>query len=115
MIEPKADRISPSPDEFMNDLSITIVSPERTSLLQVGRDLLRYRDLLFLLVWREISVRYSQTFVGIFWVILQPLVSAFMVAFVFGRLVNMPSDGLPHMVFAYSGVLIWGLSALSRR
>jgi lipopolysaccharide transport system permease protein len=93
----------------MNELPITVVSPERTSLLQVGRDLLRYRELLLLLVWREVSVRYSQTAVGIFWVILQPMLSALIFAFVFGRLVNMPSDGLPYLVFAYSGTLIWGL------
>lgn len=93
----------------MNELPITIVSPERTSPWQIGRDFLRYRELLFLLIWREVSVRYSQTAVGIFWVILQPMLSALIFAFVFGRLVNMPSDGLPYLVFAYSGILIWGL------
>src|SRR5271156_3545609 len=93
----------------MHELPVTIVSPEKTSLLQVGRDLLRYRELLFLLVWREVSVRYSQTAVGIFWVVLQPMLSALIFAFVFGHLVNMPSDGLPYLVFAYSGTLIWGL------
>jgi ABC-type polysaccharide/polyol phosphate export permease len=51
----------------MHELPITIVSPEKTSLLQIGR------DLLFLLVWREVSVRYKQTAVGIFWVVLQPM------------------------------------------
>jgi len=70
---------------------------------------LRYRELLFLLIWRKVSVRYSQTAVGIFWVILQPMLSALILAFVFGRLVNMPSDGLPYLVFAYSGTLLWGL------
>jgi lipopolysaccharide transport system permease protein len=93
----------------MEELPIIIVSPERTSLWQIGRDFLRYRELLFLLIWREVSVRYSQTAVGIFWVILQPMLSALIFAFVFGRLVNMPSDGLPYLVFAYSGILIWGL------
>ncbi len=93
----------------MNELPITIVSPEKTSLWQIGRDFLHYRELLLLLIWREVSVRYSQTAVGVFWVILQPMLSALIFAFVFGRLVNMPSDGLPYLVFAYSGTLIWGL------
>jgi lipopolysaccharide transport system permease protein len=95
----------------MHELPITIVSPEKTSLLQIGRDFLRYRDLLFLLVWREVSVRYKQTAVGIFWVILQPMLSALIFAVVFGLFVKLPSEGLPYLVFAYSGTLIWGLFA----
>jgi lipopolysaccharide transport system permease protein len=95
----------------MHELPITIISPEKTSLLQIGRDLLRYRELLFLLVWREVSVRYSQTVVGIFWVILQPMLSALIFAFVFAQLAIKPSDGLPYLVFAYSGTLISGLFA----
>jgi lipopolysaccharide transport system permease protein len=95
----------------MHEPSITIVSPEKTSLLQMGRDFLRYRDLLLLLVWREVSVRYKQTAVGIFWVVLQPMLSAVIFAIVFGLFVKLPSEGLPYLVFAYSGTLIWGLFA----
>jgi lipopolysaccharide transport system permease protein len=95
----------------MPELPLTIISPEKTSLLQIGRDLLRYRELLFLLVWREVSVRYSQTVVGIFWVILQPMLSALIFAFVFAQLAIKPSDGLPYLVFAFSGTLIWGMFA----
>jgi lipopolysaccharide transport system permease protein len=95
----------------MHELPITIVSPEKTSLLQIGRDFLRYRDLLLLLVWREVSVRYKQTAVGIFWVVLQPMLSALIFAVVFGLFVKLPSEGLPYLVFAYSGTLIWSLFA----
>jgi lipopolysaccharide transport system permease protein len=93
----------------MHELPVTIVSPDKTSVLQIGRDLVRYRELLFLLVWREISVRYKQMAVGIFWVILQPIISALIFAVVFGFFVHLPSEGLPYLVFAYSGTLIWGL------
>jgi lipopolysaccharide transport system permease protein len=95
----------------MHELTLTSISPAKSSFLQIGRDFVRYRELLLLLIWREISVRYSQTAVGILWVVLQPLLSALIPAFVFGRLANMPSDGLPYLVFAYSGTLIWGLFA----
>jgi lipopolysaccharide transport system permease protein len=92
----------------MQDPSITVISPEKTSLFRMARDLAQFRDLLFLLIWREVSVRYKQTAVGILWVALQPLLAALILgAFVFGRLGNMPSDGLPYLVFAYSGILIW--------
>ena len=95
----------------MHELPITLISPEKNSLLKIGRDLLRYRELLFLLIWREVSVRYRQTAVGILWVILQPMLSALIFAFVFSQLAIKPSDGLPYLVFAYSGTLIWGLFA----
>jgi lipopolysaccharide transport system permease protein len=49
--------------------------------------------------------------VGIFWVILQPMLSALIFAVVFGLFVKLPSEGLPYLVFAYSGTLIWGLFA----
>jgi len=88
---------------------IKVITPERTSLVQFFRDFLKYRNLLALLFWRDINVRYRQTVVGLFWVILQPIVSAGIFAFVFGRLVHIPSDGLPYVVFAYSGTVIWGL------
>jgi lipopolysaccharide transport system permease protein len=93
----------------MHELPITVVSPEKTSLLQIGRDFLRYRDLLLLLIWREVSVRYKQTAVGIFWVVLQPMLSALIFTIVLGLFVHLPSEGLPYLVFAYSGTLIWGL------
>ncbi len=95
----------------MQEPAITVVSPEKTSLAQMARDFVRYRELLLLLVWREVSVRYSQTAVGVLWVVLQPVLSALIFAFVFGRLVSMPSDGLPYLLFAYCGTMIWGLFA----
>jgi lipopolysaccharide transport system permease protein len=95
----------------MHELPLTVISPEKSSLLQIARDFVRYRDLLLLLIWREISVRYKQTAVGIFWVALQPMLSALIFAIVFGLFVHLPSEGLPYLVFAYSGTLIWGLFA----
>jgi lipopolysaccharide transport system permease protein len=95
----------------MHELPLTVISPARVSLAQILRDLLRYRDLVTLLIWREISVRYKQTVVGILWVALQPMLSAIIFAIVFGFFVHLPSEGLPYLVFAYAGTLIWGLFA----
>jgi lipopolysaccharide transport system permease protein len=95
----------------MQELPVTVISPEKTSLLQMGRDLFRYSELLLLLAWREISVRYSHTAVGIFWVVLQPALSALIFTVVFGWFVKLPADGLPYLLFAYCGTLGWGLFA----
>ena len=71
------------------------------------RELWRYRDLFYLLVWRDIKVRYAQSVLGIGWAIIQPI--AFMVVFsiIFGRLVKMPSDGVPYAVFSYTALVPW--------
>lgn len=71
------------------------------------RDLWEYRELLYFLTWRDIKVRYKQTFLGVAWVIFQPLLSMIIFAFVFGRVVGVPSDGIPYPLFAYAGLLPW--------
>ncbi len=66
-----------------------------------------YRELIWLLAWRDISSRYKQTVLGIFWAILQPLGSVIVLSVVLGRMVKVPSDGIPYPLFAFSAVLCW--------
>ena len=70
-------------------------------------ELWHYRDLLYFLTWREISVRYKQTFLGLAWAVLQPLATMLVFTVFLGRLAKMPSDGVPYPVFAYLGLLPW--------
>lgn len=69
----------------------------------------RFRDLLFAFAWRDIRLRYRQTFLGVAWVVLQPLLGAAIFAFVFGVVARMPSGGTPYLVISYSGLLGWTL------
>ena len=69
------------------------------------------RDLLLILAMRDIRLRYKQTSLGIAWVILQPLISAGIFSFVFGKVAKLPTDGVPPFVFAYTGLLAWNLFA----
>ncbi len=71
------------------------------------RDLWAYRELLYFLTWRDVKVRYKQTVLGAAWAIVQPLFITLIFTVVFGRLVGLPSDGLPYLLFAYSGLLVW--------
>ena len=64
-------------------------------------------DLLYLLVWRNLALRYKQTLIGAGWAVLQPLTTMIILSFVFGRLARLPSDGLPYPIFYYSGLLPW--------
>jgi lipopolysaccharide transport system permease protein len=75
------------------------------------RELFKHRELLFFLTWRDIKVRYKQTVLGLAWVVLQPLAIAFTLSLFLGRLSKMPSDGMPYIVFAYTGMVVWQLFA----
>lgn len=66
-----------------------------------------YRDLLWILVERNIKVIYKQTAIGIAWVALQPLIAAAVLAIVAGRVAKLPSDGTPHLLFVFCGLAIW--------
>jgi lipopolysaccharide transport system permease protein len=72
-------------------------------------ELWRYRDLLFTLAARDLRLRYKQTALGVVWVVLQPLMAAGIFSFVFGKVAQMPSDGLPYFLFAYAGLMAWNL------
>ncbi len=71
------------------------------------RDLWASRELLGFLIWRDIKVRYKQTFVGVAWAIFQPLVAMVILTIFFGRPAQLPSEGIPYPLFAYAGLLAW--------
>jgi lipopolysaccharide transport system permease protein len=75
------------------------------------RALWEYRELLYFLVWRDIKVRYKQTILGFAWAIVQPMSLMLVLSFFFGRLAQVPSDGLPYPVFVFSALLPWQLFA----
>jgi len=85
----------------------TIAPPSR--FISVNwRELWRYRDLFLIFSWREISVRYKQTVLGILWAILQPLVTMVLFTFIFNRVAKIESgDGSPYPIFLYVGLLLW--------
>jgi lipopolysaccharide transport system permease protein len=67
----------------------------------------RFRELLFFLVWRDVKVRYKQTALGAAWAILQPFAQMVVLSIFFGRMVDMPSGGIPYPLFAFAGLLPW--------
>jgi len=71
------------------------------------RELWRNRELLYFLTWRDITLRYKQTALGALWALIYPLLSVGVFSLFFGRIANMPSDGIPYALFSFSGLLIW--------
>lgn len=69
------------------------------------REVWRYRGLLSAMTRRDITLRYRQTALGVIWVVLQPLLAAGIFTFVFGSIAKFSSDGIPYIVFAFTGLL----------
>lgn len=68
----------------------------------------RYRELFYIFAWRDIKVRYKQTYLGIAWALFQPLVSMVIFTVFFGRLAKIPSGDLPYSLFVLCGLVFWG-------
>ena len=86
---------------------LIVIEPGRRRLREEISDLLHYRDLLYFLTRRDLSVRYKQTVLGVLWAILQPLLTMIVFSVFLGSLAGVPSDGVPYPVFAYLGLLPW--------
>jgi lipopolysaccharide transport system permease protein len=73
------------------------------------RELWKYRELLYFLIWRDVKVRYKQTVLGAAWAIVQPLFTMVIFSLFFGRLAKIPSDGIPYPIFSYAALVPWAL------
>ena len=86
---------------------ILILEPGRTEK-NYWADLWRYRELFFILAWRDISVRYKQTIIGVAWAIIRPFLTMVVFTVIFGRLAKLPSDGnAPYALMVFSAMLPW--------
>lgn len=77
------------------------------------RELWEFRELLYFFAWRDIKVRYKQTVMGVLWAIIQPFLTMVIFSVFFGRLADVPSDGLPYPVFSYAALVPWTFFANS--
>lgn len=71
------------------------------------KEVIAYRELFFLLIWRELKVRYKQTILGVLWVILQPLITSGIFVIVFSGFAARPNDVTPYSLFVLSGFTFW--------
>ena len=84
---------------------MTVIRPaSRLPRLDVG-ELWHYRELLWTLVWRDVAVRYKQTFLGVAWAILVPAFTALVYVIVFGKFANFPAGSTPYPSLVVAGVL----------
>ena len=91
----------------MKTLNQTIIEPKNGWQLIDWTELREYKDLFYFLVWRDIKVLYKQTILGFAWAIIRPFFSMIVFSIVFGQLAQVPSDGLPYPIFAYTALIPW--------
>lgn len=84
-----------------------VVDANKRSFSLNLKELLSYRDLFFILAYRDLRVRYAQTFLGLAWAIIQPLFTLIIFTLVFGRFVKVDTGGIPYPVFALCGMVAW--------
>lgn len=83
------------------------IKPPKTNFYLNLKELWQYRELFYIFAWRDIKVRYKQTFLGITWVLFQPLVSMVVFTIFFGNFAKMPSGNLPYPLFVLCGLVFW--------
>lgn len=72
------------------------------------KDLWFSKELLYIFAWRDISVRYKQTFIGIFWSVIRPFLTMVIFTVIFGKLAKLPTDGdTPYALMVFSALLPW--------
>lgn len=100
----------------MSDVPVVRIGAGSVSPLHTVREIWQYRDLFQALGTRDLRLRYRQTFLGIAWVVLQPLAAAGIFAFVFGTIARVPTDGQPYLLFALAALAGWNFfsSVLTR-
>ncbi len=84
-----------------------IIEPKGKLLDLNLREVWRYRDLLWLFVKRDFTAQYKQTILGPLWHFIQPIFTTLMFLFIFGRIANIPTDGIEAVPFYMSGIAIW--------
>jgi lipopolysaccharide transport system permease protein len=97
--------------------TLTGSGAERITILEPGRaernywsDLWHYRELFAILAWRDVTVRYKQTVLGVGWAVIRPLLTMVVFTVIFGKLAKLPSDGaVPYPVLVFAGMLPWFL------
>ncbi len=101
--------------------SSSLIADEPVLVIEPGRieknywtDLWRYRELFLILAWRDVSVRYKQTVIGVMRAIVRPFLTMVVFTVIFGRVARLPSEGdAPYALMVFAAMLPWSLFATS--
>ena len=98
-----------SPSDSLPANQILVLEPGRAAR-HYWRDIWAYRELFAILAWRDVSVRYKQTAIGVAWAVVRPLLTMIVFTIIFGRVAKLPTAGTtPYSVMVFAGMLPWFL------
>jgi lipopolysaccharide transport system permease protein len=86
--------------------TIVIDSRRSLTLVELG-ELWRARELLGFLAWRDVRVRYAQTFVGAAWALIEPFITVVAFTLIFNRLAGLESGDIPYPLYTFAAMLLW--------
>ena len=95
----------------MNKNGYTEITPNDRLLNLNLRELIAYKDLIYMYVKRDIVTMYKQTILGPLWFVIQPILTTVMFMFVFGNLAGISTDGIPGPLFYFAGIILWNYFA----
>lgn len=99
--------VSSAPQPAHSSTDELVIEPGRASG-NYWRDVWRYRELLYILAWRDVAVRYRQTVAGAAWAVVQPFMTMVIMSIVFGKVAGLPSEGgAPYSIMVFAGILPW--------
>ncbi len=85
----------------------TYIEPPQKKVSLNLKELLLYKDLIFILIWREIKIRYKQTIIGTAWAIIQPVISMIVFTLLFDKMMNISSGNIPYPIFSFCALVPW--------
>ena len=91
----------------LTDIPITVIRPSRGWVSLQLDEVWKYRELLYFFIWRDIKVRYKQTILGAAWAIIVPFMNMVVFSLFFGKLANIPSDGIPYPLWSFAALVPW--------
>jgi lipopolysaccharide transport system permease protein len=91
----------------VDDLPLLVIEPKRGWHFIDFRELWRYRELLYFLIWRDVKVRYKQTVLGAAWAVLQPLATMAVFTLFLARVAAQPDAAIAYPLFVFAGLLPW--------
>lgn len=98
------NQVNDAPEDYDFDMDLAAGSTEKHYWI----DLWRYRELFFILAWRDISIRYKQTSIGVIWALLQPFLTMIVMTVIFGKVAGLRSEGgAPYAIMVFSAMLPW--------
>src|SRR5690606_37780664 len=86
---------------------LKVIEPNKSWNFLNLREIFQYKDLLYFMVLRDVTVLYKQTSLGVRWAVVNPFLTMIIFSVIFGNLAGVPSDGIPYPIFSYAALLPW--------